>query len=58
MTQQDPLEIIKNLTDAINRCDLDTALSLYEHEAVLIAQPNNTVQGRDAFAPLFRDSFH
>jgi uncharacterized protein (TIGR02246 family) len=55
MAQQDPLEIIENLTDAINRGDLDKALSLYEHEAVLIAQPNNIVQGRDAISTALQE---
>lgn len=43
-----PLDAVKNLTEAINQGDLDTALSFYEPQAVLIAQPGNIARGRDA----------
>jgi uncharacterized protein (TIGR02246 family) len=43
-----PLDIVKKLTEAINKGDLETALSFYEDQAVLIAQPGNIARGRDA----------
>jgi uncharacterized protein (TIGR02246 family) len=46
--QPNPLETVKNLIEAINQGDLDAALSLYEPEAVMIAQPGNIARGRDA----------
>ncbi|MFH0344056.1 MAG: YybH family protein, partial [Chromatiales bacterium] len=42
------------LVAAINRCDIETAMTLYEPEAALVAQPGNVVTGtkalRDALA--------
>ncbi|AIF82847.1 ketosteroid isomerase-like enzyme [Candidatus Nitrososphaera evergladensis SR1] len=46
--QPNPLETIKNLIAAINQGDLDAASSLYDPEAVIIAQPGNIARGRDA----------
>ncbi len=43
-----PLDTIKKLTEAINNGDVKTALSFYEDQAVLIAQPGNIARGRDS----------
>lgn len=48
MTSPNPHQTIKNLIEAINRSDLDTALSYYEPEAILIAQPGTICLGKDA----------
>jgi uncharacterized protein (TIGR02246 family) len=44
----DPLDTVKKLTEAMNKGDVETALSFYEDQAVLIAQPGNIARGRDA----------
>lgn len=48
MTQPNPLDTVNNLTAAINRGDLDAALTLYEPDAVLVAQPGQIARGRAA----------
>jgi uncharacterized protein (TIGR02246 family) len=48
MAQTNPSDTVKNLIDAINRNDIDRALSFYEPDAVMIAQPGNIARGRDA----------
>jgi len=48
MIKSSPLNTVKNLVEAINDGDLDTALSLYEPQAVLIVQPGKIARGRDA----------
>jgi uncharacterized protein (TIGR02246 family) len=40
-----PLGTVERLVDAINRADLDGALTLYEKDAVLIAQPGRIARG-------------
>jgi uncharacterized protein (TIGR02246 family) len=41
-------DVVKNLIEAINKGDLDTALSLYEPDAVFVAEPGKIGRGRDA----------
>ena len=48
MTQPNPLDIVNNLTAAINRGDLDAAVDLYEQDAVLVVQPGKIARGRSA----------
>jgi ketosteroid isomerase-like protein len=48
MGEPNPLDTVKNLIDAINQGDLDRALSFYEPNAILIAQPGTIARGRDA----------
>lgn len=48
MVDPNPSDIVKNLTTAINQGDLDKALSFYEPDAVIIAQPGKIAQGKDA----------
>jgi uncharacterized protein (TIGR02246 family) len=43
-----PLDTVKKLTEAINKGDVETALSFYHDQAVFIAQPGNIVRGRDS----------
>jgi uncharacterized protein (TIGR02246 family) len=43
-----PLDTIKKLREAMNKGDVETALSCYQDQAVLIAQPGNIARGRDA----------
>ena len=40
-----PIDTVNQLADAINRGDLETALALYEPNAVLVAQPGNLARG-------------
>ena len=47
MGETEQLEVVQKLTEAINRGDLEAALSCYEPEAVLIAQPGSIARGRD-----------
>lgn len=47
MTSTKPLDTIKDLIEAFNRCDLDAALNYYEPDAILIAQPGSASRGRD-----------
>jgi uncharacterized protein (TIGR02246 family) len=42
------LDTIKKLTEAINKGDIETALSCYQDQAVLISQPGSIAGGRDA----------
>ena len=46
--QPNPSDTVESLTEAINQGDLDKALSFYEPDAVLIAQPGTIARGRDA----------
>jgi uncharacterized protein (TIGR02246 family) len=48
MEKLNPLGTVTKLIEAINQGNLDAALSLYEPEAVLLAQPGNIARGRDA----------
>ena len=48
MGQPSPSDTVKNLIGAINQGDIEAALSFYEPEAVIIAQPGNIARGRDA----------
>lgn len=48
MTQSTPLDTVNDLTAAINRGDLDSAVNLYEPDAVLVAQPGQIARGRAA----------
>lgn len=43
-----PLDTIKNLFEAINKGELDTALSPYEPRAVFVVQPGKIERRRDA----------
>jgi|Tabmets5t2r1_1033131.scaffolds.fasta_scaffold03964_2 uncharacterized protein (TIGR02246 family) len=43
-----PLDTVNKLTEAINKGDVETALSFYHDQAVLIAQPGNIARGKDA----------
>lgn len=43
---QDPLDTIKNLTEAINQSDLDKASNLYEPDAIFVTQ-RGLVRGKD-----------
>jgi uncharacterized protein (TIGR02246 family) len=40
-----PIDTVNQLTAALNRGDLDAALSLYEANAVLVAQPGQLARG-------------
>jgi uncharacterized protein (TIGR02246 family) len=40
-----PIDTVDRLTAALNRGDLDAALSLYEGNAVLVAQPGQLARG-------------
>src|SRR5262245_29687372 len=42
------LNTIKKLTEAINKGDIETALSLYDDQAVMISQPGIIARGRNA----------
>lgn len=44
----DPSDAVKNLLEAINKGELDTALSLYKPQAVFVVQPGKIERGRDA----------
>ena len=48
MTELAPVNVVRNLMDAINKGDLDRALSYYEPDAVIVAQPGQLAQGTDA----------
>lgn len=54
MSNPNPPDVVARLCAAINRCDIETAMTLYEPEAALVAQPGNVVIGtkalRDALA--------
>ncbi len=43
-----PAETVNNLMAAINKGDLNAASSLYEPDAVIVAQPGNIARGKDA----------
>jgi uncharacterized protein (TIGR02246 family) len=43
-----PLDTIKKLREAMNKGDVETALSCYQDQAVLIEQSGNIARGRDA----------
>lgn len=43
-----PRDTVSRLIEAINRRDLDAALTLYEPSAVFLAQPGRPVQGKAA----------
>ena len=40
-----PIETVNQLTNALNRGDLEAALALYEADAVLVAQPGQLARG-------------
>jgi uncharacterized protein (TIGR02246 family) len=40
-----PIDTVNELSDAINRGDLEAALALYEPKAVLVAQPGQLARG-------------
>jgi uncharacterized protein (TIGR02246 family) len=40
-----PLETVNELVNAINRADLESAVALYEKDAVLVAQPGQLARG-------------
>ncbi len=40
-----PIDTVNQLSDAINRGDLEAALALYEPNAVLVAQPGQLARG-------------
>jgi uncharacterized protein (TIGR02246 family) len=42
-----PIETVNQFTDAMNRGDLESALALYEPDAVLVAQPGKQARGTD-----------
>lgn len=48
MKRSNPVDAVQELTEAINKGDTDAALSCYEPDAVLIAQPGKVAQGKDA----------
>jgi uncharacterized protein (TIGR02246 family) len=43
-----PLDTIKKLREAMDKGDVETALSCYQDQAVLIEQSGNIARGRDA----------
>jgi uncharacterized protein (TIGR02246 family) len=43
-----PIQLVQSLVEAMNRCDIDAALSHYEPDAVLVAQPGMAVVGHAA----------
>jgi uncharacterized protein (TIGR02246 family) len=43
-----PLDTIKKIREAMNKGDVETALSCYQDQAVLIEQSGNIARGRDA----------
>ena len=48
MTQAGPLDTVTSLMTAINDGDIEVAVSLYEPDAVLVAQPGQIARGRAA----------
>ena len=40
-----PIDTVNQLADALNRGDLESAVMLYEGEAVLVAQPGQVARG-------------
>ena len=48
MKESASVEVVRNLMDAINKGDLDRALSYYEPNAVIVAQPGQLAQGTEA----------
>lgn len=48
MTQAGPLDTVNSLMTAINSGDIDVAVSLYEPDAVLVAQPGQPARGHAA----------
>src|SRR5262245_397500 len=40
-----PIDVVNRLMDAINRGDLETALTLYEPGAVMVVQPGKVARG-------------
>jgi len=52
------LDTIKNLTEAINKGDIETALSFYHDQAVMISQPGSMLGGKMLFAQHLKDSYH
>ena len=40
-----PIDTVRRLVDAINRGDLETAVMLYEPDAVLVVQPGTLARG-------------
>jgi uncharacterized protein (TIGR02246 family) len=48
MEKSGSLDTVRKLIEAINQGDLDAALSLYEPQAALVAQPGNIAKGRDS----------
>src|SRR5262245_12097456 len=45
MPSKNPLDVVTQLTDCINRGDLDRAVSLYEPGATLVPRPGATARG-------------
>lgn len=43
-----PIDTVQNLLEAINKGELDMALSLYEPQAAFVVQPGKIERGRDA----------
>jgi uncharacterized protein (TIGR02246 family) len=43
-----PIETVNSLTEALNRGDLEAAVSLYEPTAVLVVRPGEPARGTDA----------
>jgi uncharacterized protein (TIGR02246 family) len=39
---------VEKLMQAINKGDLEAAMSLYEQDAIIVAQPGNIARGKDA----------
>jgi uncharacterized protein (TIGR02246 family) len=47
-TAQTPDDIHRLFADGINAGDADAVAALYEEDAILVADPNNIVRGREA----------
>lgn len=45
MKSSHPVELVESFMEAMNRQDIDQALSHYEHDAVLMAQPGQAIKG-------------
>ena len=46
-----PIDAVNQLTQAINRGDIEAALALYEPDAVLVAQPGQIARGSSELRP-------
>ena len=49
-----PIDTVNQLTDALNRGDLESAIRLYEDDAVLVAQPGQVARGSAALRAALR----